>query len=127
MACPQGGDREGSRAACRDPDDDIVGTNLCVDDGLRACGLVVLGPLDTANECVKTAGNDKDDPVGWPVIGRQQFASVLHPDARRSAGTASSTAAATEPSAPRTAPAAASCPSYMAAIISAADQESRSA
>src|SRR6185312_5495267 len=76
----------GSRAACRDPDDDIVGTDLCVDDGLHACGLVVLGPLDTANECVKTAGNDKDDPVGWPVIGRQQLASILHPDARRSAG-----------------------------------------
>ncbi len=87
IGCPQGGDREGSRAARRDTDDDIVGSDLCGGDGLRARGLVILGPLDAANECVKTAGDDKDDPVGWPVIGRQQLASILHADARRRAGT----------------------------------------
>ena len=87
IGCPQRGDRERSRAACRDTDDDIVGSDLCGGDGLRACGLVVLGAFDTANERIKTARNDKDDPVGWPVIGRRKLASVLHADARRRAGT----------------------------------------
>src|SRR5215467_11348228 len=45
---------------------------------------------------------------------------------RCSAGTASSTAVAIARRAPRTAAAAASCPSYMAAIISGVDHESRS-
>ena len=53
MGCPQGGDRKGSCAARRDPDDDIVGTDLCVDDGLRSCGLVVLGPFDAATSASK--------------------------------------------------------------------------
>ena len=95
MGRTQGGDREGSRAARRDTDDDIVGTDLCGGDGLRACGLVVLGPFDAANECVKTAGNNKDDPVSRPVIGWRQFASVLHPDTRRRAGTDIDDASAT--------------------------------
>src|SRR5262249_49448379 len=51
------------------------------------CDLIVFGAFNAANERLKTARNDEDNSVGWPVIGWRQFTSVLHADAPGGAGT----------------------------------------
>ena len=78
---PQHADGERRGAARRDADHDVIGADPGVGDGARAFGLVVLGAFHALHQGAETAGHDEDQPVGGPVEGRRQLASVLHADA----------------------------------------------